>query len=74
AYSLASGVAFARMNDRAHFASDVVAGAIIGTAIGHSVVHRHSSDGGKASAWNLVPIPARRGAGIGIRLETGSRP
>jgi PAP2 superfamily len=73
AYALASGVALARMNDRAHFASDVVAGAIIGTAIGHSVVHRHSSDSGKVSAWNLVPIAARRGAGIGIRLETGDR-
>ena len=73
AYALASGVALARMNDRAHFASDVVAGAIIGTAIGHSVVHRHSSDSGKAAAWNLVPIPARRGAGIGIRIETGDR-
>jgi membrane-associated phospholipid phosphatase len=31
AYTLASGVALARMNDHAHFASDVVAGAFIGS-------------------------------------------
>jgi membrane-associated phospholipid phosphatase len=71
AYTLASGVAFARMNDRAHFASDVVAGAIIGTAVGHTVVHLHAPEGEKSISWNLVPVPARRGAGLGIRLETG---
>lgn len=72
AYTLASGVALARMNDRAHFASDVVAGAFIGTAIGHSIVHRHSADSEKAVSWNLVPVATPRGAGIGIRIETGS--
>ena len=71
AYTLASGVAFARMNDRAHFASDVVAGAIIGTAVGHTVVRLHAPEGEKSISWNLVPVPARRGAGLGIRLETG---
>ena len=71
AYALASGVGLARMNDRAHFASDVVAGAFIGTAIGHSVVRRHAPDGEKSVSWNLVPVAARRGAGLGIRLETG---
>ena len=71
AYTLASGVAFARMNDRAHFASDVVAGAIIGTAVGHTVVRLHAPDSENSISWNLVPVPARRGAGMGIRLETG---
>ena len=71
AYALASGVGLARMNDRAHFASDVVAGAFIGTAIGHSVVRRHAPDGEKSLSWNLVPVATRRGAGLGIRLETG---
>ena len=71
AYALASGVGLARMNDRAHFASDVVAGALIGTAIGHSVVHRHAPEGEKALSWNLVPVAARRGAGMGILLEVG---
>ena len=71
AYTLASGVALARINDRAHFASDVVAGAIIGTAVGHTVVRLHAPEGEKSISWNLVPVPARRGAGLGIRLETG---
>jgi membrane-associated phospholipid phosphatase len=71
AYTLASGVALARINDRAHFASDVVAGAIIGTAVGHTVVRLHAPEGEKPISWNLVPVPARRGAGLGIRLETG---
>jgi membrane-associated phospholipid phosphatase len=73
AYTLASGVALARMNDHAHFASDVVAGAFIGTAIGHSIVHRHSADSEKSLSWNLVPVTSQRGVGIGIRIETGSR-
>ena len=73
AYTLASGVALARMNANAHFASDVVAGAFIGTAIGHSIVHRHLPDDEKSISWNLVPIASRQGVGIGIRLETGGR-
>lgn len=71
AYALASGVGLARMNDRAHFASDVVAGAFIGTAIGHSIVRRHAPDGEKSVSWNLVPVAVRHGMGMGIRLETG---
>jgi membrane-associated phospholipid phosphatase len=73
AYTLASSVALARMNDHAHFASDVIAGAFIGTAIGHSIVHRHSADSEKRLSWNLVPVTSQRGVGIGIRIETGSR-
>jgi hypothetical protein len=73
AYTLASGVALARMNVHAHFASDVVAGAFIGTAVGHSIVHRHQAGDEKSVSWNLVPIASTRGAGIGIRLETGGR-
>lgn len=72
AYTLASGVALARMNDRAHFASDVVAGAVIGTAIGQSVVRSHSAGAEKSSSWNLAPVATRRGVGLGIRVETGS--
>jgi hypothetical protein len=71
AYTLASGVAFARVNDRAHFASDVVAGALIGTAIGHTIVHRHVHEE-SAQGWTLVPVTSmaesRRGYGIGIQL------
>ncbi len=38
AYGVASLVGVARIIDNAHFASDVVAGALIGTAVGQSVV------------------------------------
>ncbi|HSP17202.1 MAG TPA: phosphatase PAP2 family protein [Thermoanaerobaculia bacterium] len=43
-YSMAAGVAAARVNDRAHFPSDVVAGALIGRAVARGVValHPHS--------------------------------
>lgn len=70
AYTLASAVGFARMNDRAHFASDVVAGAVIGTAIGHSVVHRHTG-GTESASWSLVPVASRSGAGLAIRIQSG---
>ena len=73
AYTLASGVALARMNDHAHFSSDVVAGALIGTAIGHSIVDRHLAKDEKSVTWNLVPMASRRGIGLGIRLEAGGR-
>jgi membrane-associated phospholipid phosphatase len=41
AYSAAALVAFDRVNDRVHFASDVAAGAILGTTIGRFIVRRH---------------------------------
>jgi membrane-associated phospholipid phosphatase len=41
AYAGATAVAFDRVNDRAHFPSDVVAGAALGIAVGRFVVHRH---------------------------------
>lgn len=41
AYTLATSVAVARVNDRVHFPSDVVAGALIGRAMAKSVVGRH---------------------------------
>jgi len=39
AFALASGVGMSRINDNAHYASDVVAGAILGTWVGYEVVH-----------------------------------
>jgi len=38
-YGVASLVAFARMREDGHWASDVVAGALIGTTVGRAVVH-----------------------------------
>lgn len=72
AYALAGSVALARMNDRAHFASDVAAGAVIGTAVGRSVVRRHTGERGKETAWRFVPVTSPRGGiGIGIGLDSG---
>jgi len=42
-YSLASAVGFARLNNNAHWASDGLAGAAIGTFVGHTVVHLHGN-------------------------------
>lgn len=66
AYTLASAVGLARMHDREHFASDVVAGAVIGTVIGQSVVRKHPAEG--RTAWMLVPFATPHGAGIGLSL------
>jgi len=40
-YTMATGVAMSRVNDRAHFASDVLAGALIGRAVARGIVGRH---------------------------------
>src|SRR2546430_15385507 len=55
AYTVASSIAFARMNDNVHWASDVFAGALIGTATGRTIARRHHSQGQRAD-WTLVPI------------------
>ena len=61
AYTLATGVALSRMNDNVHFASDVIAGAAIGTAVGRSIVARHKRAATSTSAdpsridWAIVP-------------------
>jgi membrane-associated phospholipid phosphatase len=62
-YSLASGVAFSRVNDRAHFPSDVLAGALIGRAVAKGIVHRHQNN---RSRWSIVPmfIDGRPGVGF----------
>ena len=39
AFTLAAGVGLSRINSNAHYASDVVAGAILGTWVGYEVVH-----------------------------------
>jgi len=65
AYAAATLVAFDRVNDRAHFASDVAAGAILGTAVGRFLVRRHrdqrASEG--EPSFEVVPIEG----GIGLR-------
>ena len=68
AYTLATLVAFDRVNDQKHFVSDVFMGAAIGVAVGRFVVGRHPTAGPDPSSpavrVALVPIPG----GIGARL------
>ncbi len=54
AYSLASGVALQRVYADKHWASDVLAGAAIGTLVGRDVAR----GAGKGSALTLLPSPA----------------
>jgi membrane-associated phospholipid phosphatase len=67
AYTAASLVAFDRVNDHVHFASDVFAGAVFGTVAGRFLVHKHDREAvGEPSKTRLdiVPIPH----GLGARL------
>ncbi len=72
AYALASGVAFARINDRAHFASDVVGGAVLGTVVGRSIVRRHS-DERESLVPSVLPLVTRRGAGLMLSWSFGGK-
>jgi len=45
-----------RINSRAHFASDVFAGAVLGTVTGRWLVHRHEAEaGGRDATIDLLP-------------------
>ena len=43
-YTLASCVGYARVHDRGHWASDAIAGGLVGTLIGRTVVRRHQRE------------------------------
>lgn len=63
-YSVASLVGVARTYHDAHFASDVVAGALIGTLVGQSVVDYNQ----QRRAGKLALLPDTSSGGIGMRL------
>lgn len=63
AYGIATLVAWSRMHDDAHWLSDVVAGAVIGTTIGRLVVRTNERS---RSKWTIQPM--RRGAVVTIRF------
>jgi len=67
-YTLASGVAVSRVNDHVHFPSDVLAGALIGRAVGKGILARHNTS--KVS-WQAVPIIDRKS--VGLMLAVGRR-
>ncbi|HEX9160126.1 MAG TPA: phosphatase PAP2 family protein, partial [Thermoanaerobaculia bacterium] len=60
-YTMATGVAFSRVNDRAHFPSDVVAGALIGRTVGRSLVSRHRNTR-VTLIWTTLPAGSQRTA------------
>lgn len=60
-YGSAALVAYARIHHRAHYLSDVTAGAVIGTAVGRSVVHHNERE---RARYALVPI-------VGPRAQPG---
>jgi len=65
-YSVATGVAMSRVNDRAHFVSDVVAGALIGRAIAKGIV-RHDENG--KTAWTLTPAVVNGRPALFVRIH-----
>jgi hypothetical protein len=64
AYGLASGVGLARTYYDAHFASDVVAGAIIGTLVGHAVVEHNQ----RLRSGKLALLPMIGPDTVGVQL------
>jgi membrane-associated phospholipid phosphatase len=67
AYSVATGVAFSRLNDNVHWASDVVAGAVIGTATGRAIARRHQAAGSHTDL-SITPIIGPKTAGLRVRI------
>lgn len=68
-YGLAGAVGWARMENNAHYASDVVAGALIGTLIGRTVVRLHSSD---RVAFEAAPSLDPDAPGVALSLRASS--
>jgi membrane-associated phospholipid phosphatase len=64
AYLAATYVGFARMDDRAHRLTDVVAGAAIGYIVGKTISRRADPD--RRFYWNVMVPP---GGGVGLSLQ-----
>jgi undecaprenyl-diphosphatase len=61
AYTLATLVAFDRVNDQKHFVGDVFAGAAMGVAVGRFIVGRHRREEGTLAGAELEIVPIRDG-------------
>jgi membrane-associated phospholipid phosphatase len=66
AYTLATMVAFDRVNDRAHFVGDVFAGAAIGVSVGRFIVGRHEKEEAAKAALHVEILPIRNGIGARV--------
>ncbi len=64
AYGIAGMVGYSRIEQNAHFASDVVAGAIIGTAVGLHVVKLHDRPRETPGKVSLSPFTSGRVTGL----------
>lgn len=67
AYGVASLVGYARVYHNAHFASDVLAGAAIGSLVGTSLVGVNEKL--RSSGMSLVPVAVHKGAGFALTKE-----
>ena len=70
-YTLASLVAYSRVNDSQHFVSDVVAGGLIGVTIGRFLVHRHEraeAEGKKPPVAEINVFAIPRGLGLSAKF------
>jgi membrane-associated phospholipid phosphatase len=63
AYTLAGLVGWSRMEHNAHFASDVLAGALIGTVVGRTVVRLHETE-----RLHITAAPSVNPASPGVAL------
>lgn len=77
-FATASGVAFARMYRNKHWASDVLAGAVVGTLVSRRVVGAvHTGGAGPFSRLDPILLPRGDGgvtAGLSVRLRRGGHP
>src|ERR1043166_6383971 len=65
-YALGTLVAIERLDDREHYFSDVVFGAVMGTVIGHSVASGRDPE---FFGWKVIPYAdPRDGGSTGIAL------
>lgn len=65
-YGIATMVGLARIEQEAHFPSDVLAGAIIGTVVGKSIVRFNKGRHGK---YTLLPVMDGQTTGVLARVE-----
>jgi membrane-associated phospholipid phosphatase len=64
AYSAAALCAFSRLNDNAHWMSDVIVGSAIGHLTARAIVNRHCA--GRESRLDLEPLLSGRGMGLSL--------
>lgn len=69
AYGLAGAVGWARMENNAHYGSDVVAGALIGTLVGRTVVRLHEDE---RFSFEASPSLDASRPGMALTLRTSS--